>query len=257
MTRWYVRMVLSRTDGMIVLGGKLRALFADFYDPSRVHVAVNGVNLAMPQRDTEPRTCTALYFSNIYPSKGAFDFVDAVRDARAQGCDVAGVMVGSFYNDDVEHRMRERVAAPGSHVRLLPSVGTEEKFAHFMNADVFVFPPREPEGMPWVIVEALAAGLPIIATDQGAITDAVTDGYNGFIVEPGRPDRIAEKLQLLAADPELRAEFGRRSRATYDERYTEEAMVASYRRIFDTVLGIPRDANRAGRSTSSGAPCAE
>jgi glycosyltransferase involved in cell wall biosynthesis len=211
----------------------------------------------MPPRDAETRTCTALYFSNLYPSKGAFDFVDAIRDARERGCDVIGTMVGSFYNDDVEHRMRERVAVPGSHVRLLPPVGTVEKFAHFVNADVFVFPPREPEGMPWVIVEALAAGLPIIATDQGAITDAVIDGYNGFIVEPGRPDRIAEKLHLLVADPDLRAECGRRSRAIYNERYTEEAMVASYRRMFDTVLGIPRDADRVVRSTFPGAPCAE
>lgn len=58
------------------------------------------------------------------------------------------------------------------------------KSALFLSHEIFAFPPVEPEGLPWVILEAMSARLPVVTTDQGAIREVVDDGETGFIAEP-------------------------------------------------------------------------
>ena len=95
-----------------------------------------------------------------------------------------------------------------------------------MEADVFVFPTYYPfEGHPWVIVEAMAAALPIITTNQGCIKETVIDGKNGFIIPKKDPDAIAEKIICFITHPELRETMGNMSRKLYEENFTEKHFV--------------------------------
>ena len=93
-----------------------------------------------------------------------------------------------------------------------------------------------PEGHPWVIVEAMAAGLPIISTDQGAITESVVDGVNGFIVEKRNPTAIAEKIITLIDDTHLRHKMGKASRIFYEEKFTEKHLVENFKTCFYAVI---------------------
>ena len=88
------------------------------------------------------------------------------------------------------------------------------------------------EGHPWVIVEAMASGLPIITTDQGCIKESVIDGENGFIIPKRDPDSIAEKIIHLIEQPELRERMGKKSRQLYEANLTEEHFV---QRMIDTI----------------------
>ena len=87
-----------------------------------------------------------------------------------------------------------------------------------------------------MIVEAMAAGLPIVSTAQGAIPESVIDGVNGFIVEPENPGQISEKLRYLLENHEARKRMGQASRRLYEENFTEEKMVKRLRLCFDSVL---------------------
>ena len=104
----------------------------------------------------------------------------------------------------------------------LPATGGD-KLQFFTDADVFVFTPRQREGHPWVIVEAMAAGLPVISTDRGAIAETVIDGESGWIenvpvwrredvrpgVERAGPAVLLEATGTLVVDPgELDLVFG-------------------------------------------------
>jgi len=103
-------------------------------------------------------------------------------------------------------------------------------------SDLFIFPPREPEGHPWVIIEAMAASLPIITTDQGAISESVIHGENGFLVEPKSPQQIAERIIQLIDDPKLCKSMGADSRRKYEASFTESVMVGKLRDAFVRVL---------------------
>ena len=69
---------------------------------------------------------------------------------------------------------------------------------------MLLFPPVEPEGHPRVVLEALAAGLPVITTDRGAIAETVVEGESGFVLDHPVPDELAARVLRLLRDPELR-----------------------------------------------------
>ena len=82
-------------------------------------------------------------------------------------------------------------------------------------------------------MEAMVAGLPIIATDVGDNRYLVKDSYNGFIVQCGKIDQIAEKLEYLTKFEEIRNEFGARSYSIIVNEFSEEKFLENYFKYFD------------------------
>ncbi|MCB9192437.1 MAG: glycosyltransferase [Flavobacteriales bacterium] len=234
LTRFIFRSTISGTKGVLVLGEKLKYLFEDFYPSDRIFVAPNGGDYSFPERTVSGTELNVLYFANIYKSKGARVALDAALGFDSEN--VKFTFTGGWRDDqnfktkflqDVENAKNIQVNKPTSG---------EKKFQMFANADIFIFPPIMPEGHPWVLVEAMAAGLPIIATDQGAITESVIDGENGFIVPPGNSKAIEEKLGLLTNNSELRQRMAKASRRLYEEKFTGEQLANNYTRIFNSVI---------------------
>jgi glycosyltransferase involved in cell wall biosynthesis len=101
-------------------------------------------------------------------------------------------------------------------------------------ADVFVFPSLY-EGLGGALIEAMALGLPIVASDLPAIREVVEEGRNAILVPPASPSELAQAIDSLVDDPSRRAAMGARSREIFEERFTlersVERMVELYRRV--------------------------
>jgi glycosyltransferase involved in cell wall biosynthesis len=89
------------------------------------------------------------------------------------------------------------------------------------------------EGLSVSLLEAMAAGLPAVATSVGGNPEAVEHEVSGLLVPPRDPDALAEALLRLLRDPELRARYGRAARAKYEQGFTIEAMRARYEEVYD------------------------
>ena len=96
-------------------------------------------------------------------------------------------------------------------VEVRPSVSSAELVAAYRSADIFVFP-SVAEGFGQVLLEALACGLPILSTTHTAAPDLIEDGVQGFIVEPRRPDLIADRIDWALHHRTEVAEMGSRAR---------------------------------------------
>jgi len=242
--RRYIAFVLGKAQAVIVLGEKLRHLFAEFYPPNRIFVVPNGLDVDLPVAPSrEEDTLRLLYLSNLQPAKGIEDLLSAlsliVREAKATSISLD--VVGNWTDEKQCNRLFQQCWSEELPVRFHQAVDNQEKFEYLVKSDLFVFTPRKQEGHPWVIIEAMAASLPIISTDQGAITESVIDGVNGFIVEPQSPDQIAEKISLLMKDPCLRRQMGDASRRLYLQNFTEENMVSGLTTVFNTVIGLSQN----------------
>ena len=180
--------------------------------------------------------CGISYLSNLQPSKGIEDVIQGANLLkRKYDSDFTLNIVGSWRDSLTKDQCCKLLPENDPAVCFHPSCSGAKKFRFLSCADVFVFTPREAEGHPWVIVEALAAGLPIISTDQGTITESVLDGINGFIVNVRSPEQIADRVQLLIEQPELREKFGQASRAHYLQNFTEAKMVKRLSFAIDSV----------------------
>lgn len=239
--QYYVRHILRMTEGVIVLGENLKHLFDDFFPADRIYVVPNGADYEIPDVDidTSGTATRFLYLANLQASKGILDVVRGALLLKNKGIQSFHLdVVGAWRDPDTEASCRQLVADNALPVTFHGPAYDEEKFLFMAQADVFVFTPRAPEGHPWVIVEAMASGLPIIATDKGAIVESVIDGENGFIVEDTRPDQIAEKMARLLAQPDLMRSYGAASYRRYRQHFTEDRMVERLSGVFRSALRL-------------------
>ncbi len=216
----------------------------------RCHTIYNGIDLKefFPKDKTNQAESLdpikILYVGRISPEKGVHILLDAFRKVQAGHSDVELHLVGPpvpaprEYIIDISNDPKVVELAPyfsREYISLLkgkidPEYIDRVKFykhipyANLINlyhrADLFVFPSawEEPFGMP--IVEAMACGLPVVATRGGGIPEIVEDRRNGFLVERGDADALAKAIILLIQDQRLRESFAAEGKKMVQERLT-------------------------------------
>jgi glycosyltransferase involved in cell wall biosynthesis len=122
------------------------------------------------------------------------------------------------------------------HVRLRGGASSAEVRRRLCASDVFLHP-SVTEGIPAALVEAMACEVPVVATDTGGVGEAVTDGVEGFLVEPRDPEQIASALSRLGRDPALRARMGSAGRRRVLSELTLEQEHATQIAMYRAVTG--------------------
>jgi glycosyltransferase involved in cell wall biosynthesis len=160
------------------------------------------------------------------------DVLVAFKRLRESGVDACLCMVG----DGPDRGQLERRAHELGIVRDTLFLGYQENVAPFYAAfDALVLPSGN-EGTPVSAIEALAAGRPVVATRVGGVPDVVRDGEDGFLVEAGATDELADRLARLARDPELRERMGRQGRERVLPRYAVDRLVDDVDRLYRSLL---------------------
>ena len=238
--RRYIRSIHSLVDGQIVLGKKLSKLFDGIVPPNKIYVVPNGKNEQFAYKKIHSNNkIRIVYLSNMIGAKGLFHVLDAVPEVAATNNNNIEFIFAGNWADEKTKKMFEEFCGKPQFIsaKAVGPVYGNDKYDLLFSSDIFVFPPVQEEGHPWVIIEAMGAGLPIVATDRGAITESVVDGKNGFIVEKKNPTQIAEKIKYLIDNPEQRKKMGEESRRMYLENFTEDKMITRLSYAFNTVLG--------------------
>ena len=160
------------------------------------------------------------------------DVLIAFKRLRVSGVDAVLCMVG----DGPERLQLEQRAHELGVARDTVFLGYQEDVAPFYAAfDVLVLPSGN-EGTPVTVIEALAAERPVVATRVGGVPDVVRDGEDGFLVEAGATDDLADRLGRLARDPSLRARMGKKGRERVLPRYAVERLVDDVDELYRSLL---------------------
>lgn len=172
-----------------------------------------------------------LYVGRLVPEKGGPVLLDAIERLSAAGVAVDLRIVGS---GPLAQDLAAQVARAGlgDVVQLVGPKGQDELPDLYAWADVFVLPSFQ-EGLPVVLMEALASGVPVVTTRIAGIPELVVDGQMGRVVAPGRVDELADAISELAADPVARARMGARGRAAVVAEFTPQAAAAA---MIDDIL---------------------
>jgi glycosyltransferase involved in cell wall biosynthesis len=112
--------------------------------------------------------------------------------------------------------------------------------------DIAVLASSEPEPFGLVVVEAMATGVPVVATAQGGPAEIVIEGVTGLLVPPRDPDAMAAAVLSLVDDPAAAARMGAAGRARACERYSAVQYLAGVRAVYDSVLGTPAQGKDRG-----------
>jgi glycosyltransferase involved in cell wall biosynthesis len=163
------------------------------------------------------------------------DVLAAFKRLRDDGIDAVLCLVG----DGPDRTHLEQRAHELGVVRDTLFLGYQEDVAQFYAAfDALVLPSGN-EGTPVSAIEALAAGRPVVATRVGGVPDVVREGEDGFLVEAGATEELAQRLAQLARDPGLRKRMGEQGRARVLPRYAVERLVDDVDRLYRELLRGP------------------
>lgn len=234
--RLWMRFTLRRVTSMAVMGDSLRPVFDGLMPAERIAVVPNGTpEIALPELPTDPQQ--VLFFSNLRRRKGIIESVDAALRVLREYPTARFVFVGDWEDDELEREVRARAAQAGDQIEFRPAATGDDRLALFASSSMLLFPPVEPEGHPRVVLEALAAGLPVITTNRGAIAETVVEGESGFVLDHPVPDELAACVLRLLRDPGLRDRMSKSARSRYEQCYTLDATDAAFA---DWIDGLQR-----------------
>ena len=164
--------------------------------------------------------------------KGWPDFLETLSILIKEGKNIHGVLIGDGPEIDNIKKLSEQL---GINDRVEFKGHVENVSAELYNLDIFFFPSYR-EGLSVAIIEALAMGLPIVASDVGGIKEQVFENENGFVCSAGDISSYKEKLLRLIDNLELRVAFSKRSRGIAEKRFSEERMLKEHVALYKSQL---------------------
>ncbi len=197
-----------------------------------------------------------LFMGRLSRPKGIYDLFDAIPAILARHPEARILLCGVAENDRQEPVLRAEVERRGveERVTFLGSREGREKVRVWASATVFVAPSWT-EAFPLVVPEAMAAGVPMVVADVGAIPDYVTDGEDGFLIPPRDPAALADRVNRLLDDEPLRRRIAERVRARAPLEIDIEVGAAHVRAVLAAALAPRRRAaGRAAAADDAGAP---
>ena len=233
-----LRWMLKNMGGSILQSEKVRQDYEGLADPAKLFVVsatVEDSKEIMVDSSKIPGRINILYFSNMSRLKGVYTAFEATSRILKERADIMVTFGGPLEDQEVKSRLEELQKDYPPRVHYLGYVeDVVERTKIFREADIFIFPTlREAFGL--VLLHAMAEGLPIVASREGAIPEIVPDGTNALLVRKGDANALVDKIFLLADDRHLREEMGQANRRRFEEVYTLEkygdAMINAFKQM--------------------------
>jgi glycosyltransferase involved in cell wall biosynthesis len=253
----FLRWTLGLPDLVAVLASCELEAYRRFVPDQDVIVLPNGIDCGpfahiptVLTRTSDP--LRLIYIGRIAREKGLYEALQAVHLALELGVDARLTVAGQGAE---EARLRRYAVALGLAARttFVGPVFGSDKANLLAGADVMLLPSYA-EGLPYALLEAMAAGIPVIATPVGAIPDVVSPGMHGHLVPPRDAKAIAEALALMAGDRERLSWMSRACRRRVRAAYAIERLAAELAVRYHGLIGGLRGAGAGAASTPAAPP---
>lgn len=257
---WFLRCSLRLPDVIVVLAREELEAYRAFIPEQRVLAIPNAVDCSLYERlqrsPSQPGApLKLLYIGRLHRDKGLYEAIEAIKMAQMHGVRAHFVIAGSGPEEQSLKHLVETLGLSDT-VAFAGAVFGEGKLRLLCAADVFLLPSYR-EGMPYALLESMAAGTPVITTRVGGIPDVVVDGKNGIFVPRRDALAITRAIMQLAADRGALAKMSADCRRTIPEAYSIERQSEELCQLYWEMRtaarnrALPRSSPNAGMPRSS------
>jgi glycosyltransferase involved in cell wall biosynthesis len=236
---WSERWSLARAARLICVSRSLaRHMQQERFGADRLRVVPNGVPRSprLPQRDPPAGTWTLGSVALFRPRKGTEVLMDALARMRQHDMPVRLRLVGAFETPGYAAQLQALARRLGV-ADVIDWVGfTRDVDSELAKLDLFVLPSLFGEGLPMVVLEAMAAGLPVVGTDVEGVPEAVRDGQDGLIARAGDPDDLARAISEVVRGVYDWSTLREQAIRRHSERFSDRAMAGGVAAVYDEVL---------------------
>jgi len=241
----FIKFILNISDKVISLSKFWHDFLVGIMNPETIATVPNGVicsdfklvNNKKEELGFPDSHIFVLFMGPIGKRKGAFDILDAISIVTYKIKDVSFIFsgFGEFKGELEQFSDLAKQKNLTAYVKYVGDIFGQEKYDYYLSSDVFVLPSYA-ENLPNSLVEAMAAGLPVVVSDVGAIPEIVEDGVNGFIIKPGNINAIADRIIKLANDSNLRKSMGQRNLKLAKEKYDMPIIAEKIDKVYQELL---------------------
>ncbi len=239
--RYVSSTVFRIADAVVVLSSAEKRNFEKISNLKKLAVIPNAVNIGDYYRES-PRKHTGkvrrlTYLGRLTREKGLFEAVAAMKIIAADSNlgEIELVIAGSGPAQATLETQIEEMGL-GTRVKLIGPLFGSDKVRFLQQSDVFIFPSYH-EGLPYSILESLAAGTPVIASNVGGIPDAVIHGTHGLLIAPRDPVQIADAIRKLASNGDLVQIMSKNCLSWSQERFGLERLATQFDDLYGSVAG--------------------
>jgi glycosyltransferase involved in cell wall biosynthesis len=238
LNHWIEKRSLRSAVAMIAVSHSLRQhMLRMGHTPDRLVVVPNGVPTAALSRRPAPQgTWTLGTVALFRPRKGIEVLIEALAACVQRGMDVQLRAVGPFETPEYERHIRQLVDRLGMASHIAWTGFAKDVRAEFARMDVFILPSLFGEGLPMVVLEAMASGVPVIATRVEGIPEAIRDGIDGLLVEPGKTGALSSAVGRLIGHPQRWSDLRRDAHGRQERYFSDQSMARGVADVYRMAL---------------------
>lgn len=222
--------VINGSDLVLVLAQYWKDVTFDTFKNKNIKILYNPA-VAKDTNKIAHEKLNVLFMGRFGKRKGVYDIIEAAKYIQNND-----VVINLYGDGDIEefqklindNNVQEKVKIKGW-------ISGDKKDEAFRTADIYILPSYN-EGLPMSVLEALSYGLPVISTPVGGTPETIEEGANGFLIPPGDAKALAEKINLIANDKNLRAKMGQESYRIAKEKFDIHVIVKQLREIYDELI---------------------
>jgi glycosyltransferase involved in cell wall biosynthesis len=175
------------------------------------------------------------HIANLRTPKGHNILIEAAARVLGESPKAKFLLIGEEGDGRIKSDIMARMKAHNIADRVILLGFRRDVFQILKHVDIFVLSSIS-EGLPVSVVEGMRSSLPVVATTVGGLPEVVKDGVSGYLVKPGDPDALAERLIALCKSPELRIRMGQKGSEIASEIFSLDTMISKYQALYEELM---------------------
>ena len=241
------RISYKDADYLLPVSNSLKKALIQTYsiNPQKIYILYNGVSSFVLKQSTKNIKCNfteknrLLFVGRTIGTKNEVALLKALPAILKSCPDTNLTIIGDGYWHDTLKQVAKKLGIE-QYVTFLRHVPHKEIVTYYKNANVFVFPSFS-EGLPKVVLEAMACGLPVVASNVDGNNELVIDGYNGYLIDPYNIDDMVEKVVHLLKNKELAIKMGQNGRDIVLKSFTWDNIAKLCNEYYNNCLSVIKD----------------
>jgi len=237
--KYLIKLVLNLPDKVILLSKKAQILAETIIPSPKLAIIPSNVNITSftnnltKRKSLEDGIVRILFVGGADPfRKGIYDVINSIALVAKENLNIKFIFSGGKSIQSLANYWED--LGLSDYIEYIGWIPEESKVDLYHQVDILVLPSYN-EGLPYVIIEALASGLPIVASTIGGIPEVILNGENGYLIEPGDTNTLAKYIALLVKDKALRESIRLKNISRAEQNYSSEKLIKELETIFEEV----------------------
>ncbi len=229
----YVKIFFKLATHFVLLTHIQKQPLLKYCDVSKMSIIPNMIDtrIFLKKNPKQNARYKILYMSKIESQKGLFDVLESIKLVLNKFSNAKFLFAGDGPDKEKAKLLCSETGIKDS-VKFLGYLKDQKKINFLCNGDIFLFPSHYQEGMPYALLEAMAAGLPVIASSTGGVTEIIEQNKNGFLIQPQEPNKLAQAINSLLKDQRLREELGKTNRFKAETEYDIKVVSKKFNKLY-------------------------